>query len=268
MSIDPRPQGVRPPDIRPPVVPPHPESFGKKLRRNLRFYGLILFIIVIWAGSSLFIAPVVQWGLDRIGGYVEQHGSLKHHARLLDVELDMPCTAFEAMPPQCGVDEGEVRYGPASVLYFWGRMPTLEGMSFRDRQDGIVADASTNGVFYTLQKSFGALPEDDAALKLAREEMGRYGAYAERQISPGVLAVEAAEGSAAKSGSFYAVYVRSDGRQIAAACFGGVCKVPQASWHDGLAYGLTVNVRNAGTLPDADAAVRARLEGFIVRPQG
>lgn len=265
MSADPKPQGVRPPDIRPPVPPPPPESFGKKLRRTLRFYGLILFIIALWAGSSLFIAPVVQWGLDRVSGYVERHGALKQHARLLETRLEIPCTAFETIPPDCGVDNGEVRYGPVSVLYFWGRLPGLDGLSFRERQDGIAPDASTDGVFYTLQKSFGALPENEAALKLARDEMGRYGAYAERQISPGVLAVEAAEGSAAKAGSFYAVYTRSDGRQIAAACFGGVCKTPQASWQGGLAYGLTVNARNAATLPEADAAVRARLDGFVVR---
>lgn len=260
-----KPQGVRPPDIRPPVPKPPPESFGKRLRRGLRFYGLILFIILLWAGSSLFIAPVVQWGLDRAAGYIEQHGALRHRAMLLDARLDMPCTAFEVIPPQCGVDDGEVRYGPASVLYFWGRLPNLDGLDYRDRQRGVTPDAATNGVFYTLQKTFGALPEGDAALALARSEMGAYGAYLERQISPGVLAVEAAEGSAAKAGSFYAVYTTSHGRQIAAACFGDVCKVPQATWRDGLAYGLTVNARNAATLPEADAAVRARLESFVVR---
>lgn len=253
------------PNFKSPLPPPPPESFGKKLRRQLRFYGLILLIVVLWAGSSLFIAPVVQWGLDRVGGYVEQVGALRHKASLLDTRLDMPCTAFETMPPQCGADEGEVRYGPASVLYFWGRLPGLEGLSIRERQDGTVPDASTDGVFYTLQKSFGALPEGDDALALARSEMGRYGAYAERQLTPNVLVIDAAEGSEAKAGNFYAVYTASDGRRIAAACFGGICKVPQASWKNGLAYGLTLNARNADKLPDADAAVRARLDGFLVR---
>ena len=53
------------------------------------------------------------------------------------------------------------------------------------------------------------------------EDIARYGAYAERQLSPEVLVVEAAEGSAAKSGSFYAVYFTSDGRRVAASsrCF-------------------------------------------------
>ncbi|MFT3811030.1 MAG: hypothetical protein QM698_14010 [Micropepsaceae bacterium] len=253
------------PDLRSPLPPPPPETFGQRLRRQLRFYGLILFIIVLWAGSSLFIAPVVQWGLDRVGGAIEKVGALRHKASLLDVKLDMPCTAFETMPPQCGADEGEVRYGPISVLYFWGRLPGLDGLSIRERQDGIAPNADTDGAFYTLQKSFGNLPEGDAALALARTEMAAYGAYAERQIAPDVLAIEAAEGSAAKLGSFYAVYTASDGRRIAAACFGGTCKVPQANWRDGLAYGLTINARNAARLPQADAAVRARLDGFLVR---
>lgn len=265
MTIEPRQKGVRPPDIRPPVPKPPPESLGQRLRRGLRFYGLILFIILLWAGSSLFIAPVVQWGLDRVSGYVETHGALRHRAMLLDTRLDMPCTAFEAMPPQCGVDDVEVRYGPVSVLYFWGRLPNMEGLSIRERQTGAVPSTAAVGVYFTLQKTFGALPEGEAALALARSEMAAYGAYAERQIAPGVLAIEAVEGSEARSGNFYAVYTRSDGRQIAAACFGGVCKVPQAGWHDGLAYGLTLNSRNAARLPEVDAAVRARLEGFLVR---
>ena len=253
------------PNLRSNLPPPPPESFGKKLRRQLRFYGLILFIIAVWAGSSLFIAPVVQWGLDRAGGYVEQVGALRHRASLLDIKLDMPCTAFETMPASCGVDEGEVRYGPASILYFWGRLPDLDGLSIRERQDGTTPDASTNGVFYTLQKIFGALPEGDDALTLALTEMGRYGAYAERQLTPAVLVIEATEGSAAREGNFYAVYTASDGRRIAAACFGNICKVPQATWKNGLAYGLTLNARNAGKLPEADAAIRARLEGFLAK---
>ncbi len=253
------------PNLRSPLPPPPPETFGQKLRRQLRFYGLIFFIIVVWAGSSLFIAPIVQWGLDRVGGAIEQAGSLRHRASLIDVRLDMPCTAFETMPPSCGVDEGEVRYGPASILYFWGRLPNLDGLSLRERQQGTSPDSTTNGVFYTLQKSFGALPEGEAALALARSEMGRYGAYAERQLTPSVLVIEAGEGSAARKGNFYAVYTTSDGRRVAAACFGDICKVPQANWKDGLAYGLTLNARNADKLPDADAAVRARLDGFLVR---
>lgn len=253
------------PNFRSPLPPPPPESFGQKLRRQLRFSALVLFIILVWAGSSLFIAPVVQWGLDRVGGAIEQVGSLRHRANLLDVKLDMPCTAFEAMPPECGVDEGEVRYGPASILYFWGRLPGLDGLSIRERQDGVEPDASTEGVFYTLQKSFGVLPEGDDSLALARSEMGRYGAYAERQLTPAILVIEAGEGSAAREGNFYAIYTTSDGRRVAAACFGGICKVPQATWKNGLAYGLTLNARNADKLPDADAAVRARLDGFLVR---
>ena len=253
------------PDLRSPMPPPPPETFGQRMRRQLRFYALVLFIIFIWAASSLFIAPVVQWGLDRVGGAIEQVGALRHRASLLNVNLDIPCTAFETMPPQCGVDEGEVRYGPVSVLYFWGRLPGLDGLSIRERQDGRTPDATTDGAFYTLQKSFGALPEGDEALALARSEMAAYGAYAERQISPDVLVIEAAEGSAARAGNFYAVYTTSDGRRVAAACFGGTCKVPQANWRDGLAYGVTINARNAENLPVIDAAVRARLEGFLVR---
>ncbi len=253
------------PNFRSPLPPPPPETFGQKLRRQLRFIALILFIVIVWAGSSLFIAPVVQWGIDRVGGTIEQVGSLRHRASLIDVKLDMPCTAFETMPPECGVDEGEVRYGPASILYFWGRLPGLDGLSIRERQDGARADSTTDGAFYTLQKAFGALPEGEAALDLARSEMGRYGAYVERQLTPEVLVIEAAEGSEARAGNFYAVYDTSDGRRVAAACFGGICKVPQATWKQGLAYGLTLNARNADKLPEADAAVRARLDGFLVR---
>lgn len=51
-----------------PLPPPPPPTFGERLRRGLRFYGLIGFIIVLWAGSSLFIAPVVRWGLDTYAG--------------------------------------------------------------------------------------------------------------------------------------------------------------------------------------------------------
>ncbi len=253
------------PNFKSPLPPPPPETTWQKLRRQLRFYGLILFLIVLWAGSSLFIAPVVQWGLDRVGGYVEQVAALRHRATLIDLKFDIPCTAFETMPPSCGVDENEVRYGPASILYFWGRLPNLDGLSIRERQNGATPDASTDGVFYTLQKIFGTLPEGDEALALARTEMGRYGAYAERQLGANVLVIEATEGSAARAGNFYAVYTTSDGRRIAAACFGDICKVPQATWKNGLAYGLTINARNADKLTEADAAIRARLDGFLAR---
>ncbi len=251
---------------RSPLPPPPPPSFGKRLMRSLRFYGLIAFVIVVWAGSSLFIAPIVRWGLDRAGEMIAREASLWHDAYLLDVHLRIPCQALETLPPACeglAEDEGPVRYGNATVLYFWGELPDLDGLSYARRQKGETPDAEWEGAFYTLQKSFGALPVDDAALALARSEMAAYGAYGERTLPGGVLVIEAAEGSAAKSGNAYAVYQRNDGVRIAAACFGTVCKVPQAPWRTGFAYGFTVSKRHMADLAAIDAAVRARLDGFV-----
>ena len=244
-----------------------PESFGKRFRRAAGFYGMIFFIIVVWAGSSLFIAPIVQWGIDRIGGLIETHAALRHEAALQDLRLSIPCETFEALPAGCdGLPvEGETRYGRSTVLYFWGRLPKLDGLTYRERELNEIPNAGTDGVFYTLQISFGRLPVNDEALALARSEMAAYGAYGERMLPGGVVAIEAAEGSAAKPGSFYAVYTRDDGVRIAAACFGETCKVPQAPWRDGFAYGLTINKRNAAELSTIDAAVRARLDGFVAQ---
>lgn len=249
-----------------PLPPPPPPTFGERLRRGLRFYGLIGFIIVLWAGSSLFIAPVVRWGLDIAGGLIERHVALSHEAYLLDLHLQIPCEALETLPIGCDGTEadGPVRYGPATVLYFWGALPDMAGLDYRRRELEQLPDSEWEGAFYTLQKSFGRLPVDDAALALARGEMAAYGAYGERTLPGGVLVIESAEGSAAKSGNFYAVYQRNDGLKIAAACFGTICKVLQAPWREGFAYGLTVNKRYAAELPAIDAAVRARLDGFVI----
>jgi hypothetical protein len=251
--------------LRSPVAAPPPETFGQKLRRTFSFYSLIFFIIVVWAGSSLFIAPIVQWGIDRVGGYIETNMALRHEAEMLGVKLDIPCRSFETLPAGCDglPSEGAVSYGPGTVLYFWGRVPGLEGLSPRERELNEIPGEGTDGVFYTLQKAFSRLPVDDEALALARSEMKSYGGFAERALSDDVLVVEATGGSTARAGSFYAVYTRNDGKRIAAACFGETCKVPQAPWRDGFAYGLTVNRRNVAELPAIDAEVRARLDGFV-----
>lgn len=246
-------------------VPP-PESFGKKLRRNLGFAGIILLILVVWGASSLFIAPVVQFGIDRFNAWVEKSGALHLEVTLLDLTLSIPCDSFESEPIGCdGSEQSEpIRYGAGSVLYFWGRMPELFGLSSRERNEGRIPDADTDGVFYTLQKSFGDLPIGEEALAFARREMAAYGAYTERQAAPGVLVLEAAEGSAAREGNFYAVFTREDGLLLPVSCFGDTCKLLQAPWRDELAYGITINRRNAERLPEIDAAVRRRLDGFVV----
>lgn len=255
------------PILRSPVPPPLPETFGKKLRRTAGFYGMIFFIIVVWAGSSLFIAPIVQWGIDKIGGAIETNLALNHDATMLGVTFRIPCNTFESLPAGCDglPSDGAVAYGPATLLYFWGRLPGLEGLTYRERELNEIPGSGTDGVFYTLQKSFGRLPVNDEALALARADMASYGGYAERALPGGVLVIEAAAGSTARAGSFYAVYQRDDGMRIAAACFGETCKVPQAPWQGDFAYGLTINRRNAADLPAIDAAVRARLDGFVVR---
>ncbi len=248
-----------------PAHPPEP-SLGQRLRASARFYGLIALIIVVWAGSSLFIAPVVRWGLDQVGGLIERHVARAHDAWLLDLHLHIPCETLETLTPGCdgSGDDGEVRYGPASILYFWGELPKLDGLSYDRRRKDDKPTMEWNGAFYTLQKSFGNLPVDDAALTLARSEMAAYGAFTERTLESGVLLIESAEGSAAKSGNFYAIYQRNDGRRIAVGCFGGICKLPQAPWREGFAYGYTVNASHAADLAAIDTAVRARLDGFVV----
>ena len=225
---------------------------------------MIFFIIAVWAGSSLFIAPIVQWGVDSVSAALETRAT-HHEARLLDVKLSIPCDSFETLPVGCDgfESDGEVVYGPVSVLYFWGRLPTLEGLTFRERALNEIPNAGTAGAFYTLQKSFGRLPVGDDAVTLARTEMAAYGAFSERQLSPGVQLFEAAEGSATRLGNFYAVYTRDDGLKVAAACFGDTCKLAQGPWRDGLAYGLTINKDNAARLPEIDAAVRRRLDGYV-----
>ncbi len=252
-------------NFRSPIPPPPRETLGQRLRRTLSFYGMIFFIIVIWAASSLIIAPIVQWGLNRAGGYIEANLALRHEATMLGVKLDIPCHAFEILPAGCDglPSEGTVSYGPGTVLYFWGRIPGLDGLSPRERTITEVPGEGTDGAFYTLQKAFSRLPVDEEALALARDEMKSYGGFAERALTEDVLVIEATGGSTARAGSFYAVYTRSDGVRIAAACFGETCKVPQAPWRDGLAYGLTVNRRNAAELPAIDAEVRQRLDGFV-----
>lgn len=252
--------------LRAPIAAPPPETFGQKLRRQFSFYGMIFFIIVVWAGSSLFIAPIVQWGIDKVSGAIETNLALNHEASMLGLNFKIPCDSFETLPAGCDglPSEGAVAYGPQTILYFWGRLPRLEGLTYRERQLNEIPGSGTDGAFYTLQKSFGRLPVDDEALALARSEMSSYGATAERTLPGGVLVIEAAAGSSAKPGTFYAVYARNDGMRIAAACFGETCKVPQAPWRDNFAYGVTINMRNAADLPAIDAAVRARLDGYVV----
>lgn len=241
------------------------ETLGQRLRRQVSFYGMIFFIIVIWAGSSLFIAPIVQFGLDRFGEFIETHQASRQESTLVGVRLSVPCEAFEDVPAGCdGLEPGELAYGPGSVLFFFGRMPNLDGISNNDRQIGILPSADSDGVFYTLQKAFGRIPLNDDALALARQEMGSYGAYTEYSAGPGVTVVAAAEGSTSR-GNFYAVYARADGSRVAAACFGGTCKLAQAPWKEGLAYGITIAARNVARLPEIDTAVQTRIEGFLVK---
>lgn len=253
-------------NLRSPIPPIPPPSFGQRLRRSLAFYSVIALIILVWAASSLVIAPVVQFGIDRFSAWIEKTGSLHQEAILLDLPLSIPCDSFENVPTGCDglPTEGPARYGAGSVLYFWGAMPELIGLSTRQRALGEVPDAGTDGVFYSLQKSFGRFPEGDEVLAFARGEMAHYGSYTERQAAPGVIVLEAGEGSAAKAGNFYAVYTRDDGLKVPASCFGETCRVLLAPWRDGFAYGVTINKRNAQRLPEFDAAVRKRLDGFVV----
>lgn len=253
------------PMLRSPIPPAPPESFGKRFWKKLKFAGVIAFFIFVWAASSLFIAPVVQWTLDQGGKWIERNAALAQVAFLLDVKLTIPCEAFEALPPGCGTDTevGEVRYGPGSVLYLFGHLPDLKPLTYNERADGLTPDSVLDGAFFTLQKSFGALPVNEAATELARNEMGTYGPYDERELAPGVTAYQAGEGSTVRTTNFYAVYTRADGTKIAAACFGETCKVLQAPWRGELAYGFTVQREKAAELPAIDAAVLARLNGFV-----
>jgi len=257
---------IAPPVLRSTFAPAPPESFARRFWRNTRFALVIAFFILLWAASSLFIAPVVQWSLNQASNYIERTAALSQVAWLLDVKMNVPCESFEAMPPGCGTDEevGETRYGPGSVLYLWGKLPELKGLTFKQRTDGAVPDTVTEGAFYTVQKSFGALPIGDAAETLARNEMATYGAYEQRELAPDVTAYQATQGSSTRPENFYAVYTRADGKKVAAACFGDTCKVLQAPWRGDLAYGFTVNKRKARELPAIDAAVQDRLNGYVL----
>lgn len=252
-----------------PIPQPPPPTFFQRFRRTLAFYSVILLIIVVWAASSLVIAPVVQFGIDRVSEYIEKNGAMHQDSTLMGMKLSVPCDTFETLPTGCdGTEvEGDLTYGPNSVLYFWGRMPNLEGLGDRERSLGEVPNSDTDGVFYSLQKAFPNLPVGDAAVAFARGEMASYGAYTEQQVAPDLVEFRAAEGSAVKQTSFYAVYTRDDGLKIPIACFGGTCKLLQAPWHEGFAYGITINVRNAEQLPAIDKAVRLRLEGFVAAPE-
>lgn len=253
------------PILRSPIPPTPPDTFGKRFWRNTRFVLVIAFFIFVWAASSLFIAPVVQWTLDQGGKWIERNAALTQVAWLLDTKLNIPCESFEALPPGCGTDEevGEVRYGPGSVLYLFGHLPDLKPLTYNERADGLTPDTVLDGAFFTVQKSFGELPVGDAATDLAKNEMGTYGPYDVRELAPGVTAYQAGEGSSVKTTSFYAVYARADGTKLAAACFGETCKVLQAPWRGELAYGFTIRRAKAADLPAIDAAVQARLNGFV-----
>ena len=243
-----------------------PESLGKRLWRSLKYYSLIVFLIFIWAGSSLFIAPVVQWGLNQASTFVEHSAGVTHKVALLDLRLNLPCETLETLPAGCDgtEDPGEVRYGASSIFYFWGRMPDLAGLTYRERDQGRFGTLEGTGIFYTLQKGFGQLPVNEEALALARREMASYGGTAERTLPNGTIVIEATDGSTTRHENFYAVYRRDDGMQIAAACFGKTCKVPQAPWRREFAYGLAINSENVEQLADVDNAVRKRLDGFVV----
>jgi hypothetical protein len=259
-------KSVATPMLRSPIPPVPPESFRKRFWRKTKFAMVVAFFIFVWAASSLFIAPVVQWTLSQGQKWIERTAALKQEAFLLDTKLSIPCESFETLPPGCGTDEdvGEVRYGTASVLYFFGHLPELNPLTFQERADGLTPDGVLDGAFYTLQKSFGALPVGDAATALAKDEMATYGGYQERTLASDVIAYQASEGSAVRASNFYAVYTRGDGLKIAAACFGEACKVLQAPWRGELAYGFTIDRSKAANLPAIDAAVQARLSGYVV----
>lgn len=256
------------PLLRSPIPPTPPESFGRRLWRKTKFALVVAFFIFVWAASSLFIAPVVQWTLTVGSKWIERTAALRQVVWLMDVKLTIPCESFESLPPGCGGDEdaGEVRYGPGSVLYLFGHLPDMTPLTYNERAGGLTPDAVSDGAFFTLQKSFGALPVGEAATALAINEMGTYGPYDVRALAPGVTAYQAAEGSSARTTNFYAVYARADGTKVAAACFGETCKVLQAPWRGDLAYGFTVRRTRAADLPAIDAAVQARLSGFVTAP--
>jgi hypothetical protein len=254
------------PMLRSPIPPAPPESFRTRFWKKLKFAGVIAFFIFVWAASSLFIAPVVQWTLDQSSRWIERNAALSQVAYLLDVKLNIPCESFEVLPPGCGTDTevSEVRYGPGSVLYLFGHLPDLDPLTYNERAGGLSPDGVLDGAFFTLQRIFGTIPVNEAAIALATNEMAAYGPYDVRDIAPGVAAYQAGEGSSVRVTNFYAIYTRSDGTKIAAACFGETCKVLQAPWRGELAYGFTVDRGKAAVLPAIDAAVQRRLNGFVI----
>jgi hypothetical protein len=144
-------------------------------------------------------------------------------------------------------------------------MPELTGLTYRERDQGRFGSLEGSGIFYTIQKQFGQLPVNEEAVALARREMASYGGTAERTLPNGTIVIEATDGSTTRHENFYAIYRRDDGMQIAAACFGLTCKVPQAPWRGEFAYGLTINSANVEQLGDVDNAVRRRLDGFVIQ---
>lgn len=249
-------------------IPPSPKpTTWQKFRKGFSAAGLVLLIMIGWAGSSLFIAPVVQYGIDSMESWLRSSTAKKVHAEFGGRRFEFSCDAFESLPAGCDgsfttTPEEPAVYGPRSIFNFWGAWPDLRGLTNIERTRVTREFFLSEGASYVLQRRWGTPPVGEEALALARAEMNTAGGTVERRDASGVILISPGEGSLVGD-NYYAIYTRDDGLLIPAACFGSVCRVVQAPWQDDLVYGFTLPAARFADLPALDALVRRKLQEFI-----
>ena len=86
------------------------------------------------------------------------------------MHLRIPCQALETLPPACeglAEDEGPVRYGKATVLYFWGEL-SIRRAELARRQKGETPDAEWEGAKHPAEKASARYPWTTRRSPLAR----------------------------------------------------------------------------------------------------